>query len=161
MPVIALWSAPRARSTAFFRSMVERGDLLALHEPFWNLTAFGDAGVPGQVLPTTTSLLAWLGDETPNIKVFFKETTDQRYEEVLAGKRFLAEARHVFLIRHSRRHRRFLPPTVARNALGGGGAKTMHELYAAVVDAGSHRPVAIDADDLATRPAAGFRTSEP
>ena len=32
MPVFALWSAPRSRSTAFFRSMLERGDLLALHE---------------------------------------------------------------------------------------------------------------------------------
>jgi hypothetical protein len=42
MPVLALWSAPRARSTAFFRSMLERGDLLALHEPFEGLMYFGD-----------------------------------------------------------------------------------------------------------------------
>jgi hypothetical protein len=41
MPVFALWSAPRARSTAFVRSMVERGDLIALHEPFCNLADFG------------------------------------------------------------------------------------------------------------------------
>jgi hypothetical protein len=38
MAVFALWSAPRARSTAFFRSMLERGDLLALHEPLEGLT---------------------------------------------------------------------------------------------------------------------------
>ena len=48
MPVFALWSAPRARSTAFFRSMVERGDLLALHEPFWNLRDFGETEVDGR-----------------------------------------------------------------------------------------------------------------
>ena len=41
MPVFALWSAPRARSTAFVRSMVERGDLIALHEPFCNRADFG------------------------------------------------------------------------------------------------------------------------
>lgn len=37
MAVIALWSPPRARSTAFFRAMVERGDLTCLHEPLCNL----------------------------------------------------------------------------------------------------------------------------
>ncbi len=42
MPVFALWSAPRALSTACFRSMVERGDVIALHEPFCNLADFGE-----------------------------------------------------------------------------------------------------------------------
>ena len=37
MAIFALWSAPRARSTAFFPSMAERGDLTVLHEPFSNL----------------------------------------------------------------------------------------------------------------------------
>jgi hypothetical protein len=50
MPVFALWSAPRARSTAFFRSMVERGDLIALHEPFFDLLAFGETEVDGRTL---------------------------------------------------------------------------------------------------------------
>ena len=46
MAVFALWSAPRARSTAFFRSMAERGDMTVLHEPFCNLRDYGetDAG---------------------------------------------------------------------------------------------------------------------
>jgi len=38
MTVFALWSAPRARSTAFFRSVAERGDVTVLHElypAFW------------------------------------------------------------------------------------------------------------------------------
>jgi len=34
MPVYALWSAPRARSTAFFRSMLERGDMVVFRH-FW------------------------------------------------------------------------------------------------------------------------------
>jgi hypothetical protein len=45
MPVYALWSAPRSRSTAFFRSIVERGDLLALHEPLERLHFVGPVQV--------------------------------------------------------------------------------------------------------------------
>src|SRR6266699_2028245 len=29
-----LWGAPRSRSTAFCRTMIERGDLTGVHEPF-------------------------------------------------------------------------------------------------------------------------------
>jgi len=60
MPVLALWSAPRARSTAFFRSMLARGDLLALHEPFEGLMYFGDTEVQGQTFESPASLLMWL-----------------------------------------------------------------------------------------------------
>src|SRR4051812_13134753 len=78
MPVFALWSAPRARSTAFFRSMLERGDLLALHEPLEGLIYFGSSEVEGRTFESATSLLAWLRDETDDINVFLKETTDHR-----------------------------------------------------------------------------------
>src|SRR2546430_8527003 len=100
MPVFALWSAPRARSTAFFRSMLERGDLLALHEPLEGLMYFGDTEVQGRTFESPVSLLAWLRDETHDVRVFLKETTDSRVRDVvLADRRFLAEARHAFLIR--------------------------------------------------------------
>ena len=100
MPVFALWSAPRARSTAFFRSMLERGDLLALHEPIEGLIYFGDTEVEGLTFESPVSLLAWLRDETHDVSVFLKETTDPRVRKVvLADRRFLAEARHAFLIR--------------------------------------------------------------
>jgi hypothetical protein len=99
MPVFALWSAPRARSTAFFRSMVERSDVLALHEPFWNLLAFGEIDVDGRMLDAPEALLAWLRDETHDINVFLKDTTDHQYEQVLGDRRFLGEAGHAFLIR--------------------------------------------------------------
>src|SRR6185312_11071158 len=59
--ILALWSAPRCMSTAFFRMLLE----LAEHGP-----------------------------------VFFKDTTDVHYPEVLADTAFLAEdAVHTFLIR--------------------------------------------------------------
>ena len=154
MPVFALWSAPRARSTAFFRSMVERGDMLALHEPFWNLLDFGETDVDGRTFESPASLLAWLRDETHDVNVFLKETTDHRYGEVLADRRFLAEARHAFLIRR--------PEEIAASyyalwpdmRIDEVGLEALRELHAAVRDAGGHPPVVIDSDDLVARPEA-------
>ena len=154
MPVLALWSAPRARSTVFFRSMVERGDLIALHEPFWNLRAFGEADVDGRTFDAPASLLAWLRDETRDVNVFLKETTDHRYGEVLADRRFLAEARHAFLIRR--------PEEIAASyyalwpdmRIHEVGVEALHELHAAVRDAGGHPPVVFDSEDLVARPEA-------
>jgi hypothetical protein len=48
MPVFALWSAPRARSTTFLRSMVERGDMVAVREPFCDLAGLGETDVQGK-----------------------------------------------------------------------------------------------------------------
>ena len=154
MPVFALWSAPRARSTAFFRSMVERGDMLALHEPFWNLLGFGETDVDGRTFEAPASLLAWLRDETYDVDVFLKDTTDHRYGEVLVDRRFLAEARHAFLIRR--------PEEIAASyyalwpdmRIDEVGLEALHELHAAVRDAGGHPPVVIDSDALVARPEA-------
>ena len=43
--VIALWAAPRSRSTAFFASMLEHGKVLALHEPFCNIKDYSETAV--------------------------------------------------------------------------------------------------------------------
>jgi Sulfotransferase domain len=153
MPVFALWSAPRARSTAFFRSIVERGDLLALHEPFEGLMYFGDTEVEGRTFESPASLLAWLLEETPAISVFLKETTDSRVREVvLADRRFLAEAQHAFLIRRPEEIAASyyaLKPDMRIDAIG---LEALLELYTAVRDAEGNRPVVIDSDDLVARP---------
>lgn len=154
MPVFALWSAPRARSTAFFRSMLERGDLIALHEPFCNLTCFGETDVDGRTFDSTVSLLAWLRDETNDGTVFLKDTTDYRHGEVLADRRFLAEGRHAFLVRRPEEIAASyyaLYPDMSINAIG---LEALHELHAAVRDAGGNLPVVIDSDDLVARPEA-------
>src|SRR5439155_4788674 len=100
MPVFALWSAPRARSTAFFRSIVERGDMVAVHEPFSDLAGLGETDVEGRPYNSPESLLAWLVDGTRDVNVFVKDTTGgRRHDPALAAARFLVEARHAFLIR--------------------------------------------------------------
>src|SRR4051812_19027222 len=139
MPVFALWSAPRARSTAFFRSMLERGDLLALHEPLEGLMYFGDAEVQGRTFESPTAFLSWLLEEKQDVSVFLKETADHLVlEVVLADRRLLAEARHAFLIRRPEEIAASfyaLQPDMDIEAIG---LEALHELHAAVCDARGH-----------------------
>ena len=142
--------------------MLERGDLLALHELLEGLMYFGDTEVQGRTFESPVSLLAWLRDETHDVRVFLKETTDSRVREVvLADRRFLAEARHAFLIRRPEEIAASLyalittfepPPRDVR--IEDIRLEALHELHAAVHDAGGHRPVVIDSDDLVARPGA-------
>ena len=128
--------------------------MLALHEPFWNLLGFGETDVDGRTFEAPASLLGWLRNETHDANVFLKDTTDHRYGEILADRRFLAEARHAFLIRR--------PEEIAASyyalwpdmRIDEVGLETLHELHAAVRDAGGHPPVVIDSDDLVARPEA-------
>lgn len=154
MVVFALWSAPRARSTAFFRSMAERGDLVVIHEPFSGLLNFGETDIEGRPFDLAASLLAWLRDGTRDVGVFLKDTTDYRYVEVLADRRFLAEARHAFLIRRPEEIAASYHALYPDMSIGAVGLEYLFELYTAVAGAGGHRPVVIDSDDLVARPAA-------
>ena len=150
--VIALWSAPRARSTAFFRCMVERDDLTALHEPFCNLIDYGETTVGDDVVSSDHQLLAAIRRLSARRPVFFKDTTDYRYPAVLDDDRFLREVRHAFLIRHpaeiAASYYALKPDMCATDI----GLEYMHELYRAVRDRGG-RAVVLDSDDLARRPA--------
>lgn len=152
MPVFALWSAPRARSTVFFRSMVERGDMIGVHEPFCNLADFGETDVEAQTFHSPMSLLAWLRDETHDLRVFLKDTTDRRHQDVLADRRFLAEARHAFLIRRPEEIAASMYALLPDMRIDYIGLEALYELLSAVRDSGGHCPVVIDSDDLVTRP---------
>lgn len=155
--VYALWSAPRARSTAFFRSMVERGDVIAVHEPFFNVAAFGRTEIGETSITSHSTLLAHLRDRGDAPSVFFKETTDHRYEVVLADQRFLAQARHAFLIRRPEEvaaSYHALYPELQRHEVG---LETLHELCTAVENAAGHDPIVIDSVDLVARPQATMR----
>ncbi len=154
MPVFALWSAPRARSTAFFRSMVERGDMVAVHEPFCDLAGLGETDVAGLPFDSPVALLAWLRDQTHDVKVFLKDTPDHRHHEVLADRRFLAEARHAFLIRRPEEIAASFYAVEPDMRIDSIGLETLHKLHTAVRDAGGHRPLVIDSDDLVARPEA-------
>jgi hypothetical protein len=145
--------------------MLERGDLLALHEPLEGLIYFGSTEVEGRTFTSPASLVAWLRDETQDIGVFLKETTDAGVREaVLADRQFLAQARHAFLIRRPDEIAASLhaviktihetDPRYPDMGIESIGLEALHEMHTAVEDVGGHRPVVIDSDDLATRPAA-------
>ena len=150
--LIALWSAPRSRSTAFLRMMIERGDVLALHEPFSTLADIGRVDVAGTTVRSELELMDALRALATHATVFFKDTTDFHYPAVLADERFLREATHTFLIRHPREviasHHR-LNPALTRDEIG---IERLHELFAAAWAAGDAPPLVIDSDDLLARP---------
>ena len=134
--------------------MAERGDMTVLHEPFSNLRLFGETDADERTFRSPASLLGWLRDETHGMNVFLKNTTDHRHDEVLADRRFLAGARHAFLIRRPEEIAASyyaLFPDMSINAIG---LELMCELRAAVRQAGGNSSAVIDSDDLAARPEA-------
>jgi hypothetical protein len=70
---LMLWSAPRSRSTAFFRMMAERGDFTVVHEPFSYLVMHGHADVGGTRISSGLDLVKALL-QLPG-QWFVKETT--------------------------------------------------------------------------------------
>ena len=134
--------------------MVERGDLLALHEPLEALHFIGPLQIDGQTFESPTALLAWLVADTSGRSVFIKETVNSPVQGcVVDDQRFLAEARHAFLIRR--------PVEIAASWFAlehdmrilDTGLELLHELFVAVQDAGGHPPVVIDSEDLVVNPA--------
>ena len=135
--------------------MLERGDLLALHEPLEGLIYFGHTEVEGRTFTTPESLLEWLHQRAQTSGAFLKETTDRQVRAaVLADRRLLAEGRHAFLIRRPEEIAASLYALKPEMGIDEIGLEGLHELHAAVVDAGGTAPVVIDSDDLVTRPAA-------
>lgn len=155
MVMLMLWSAPRSRSTAFYRMMVERGDFTGVHEPFSYVEAFGQADVGGRQAATAAEVLAELRSLAATRPVFIKDTTDRRHSEALADERFLArDARHAFLIRDPRETIRSTLALRREPRIHEIGFEAQYELYLKVSRLTGSDPVVMDASDLMTRPAA-------
>ncbi|GAB4052474.1 sulfotransferase-like domain-containing protein [Catellatospora paridis] len=157
IPVLALWSAPRSRSTAFARMMAERGDRTVVHEPFSLVVDFGEVKVGDRVAHTEQDVLAALRATAAEKPVFFKDTTDFHYPALLADEGFLAAATHTFIIRHpaeaiASHHK--LNPNLGRDEIG---FAWLYEIFAAVQAATGTTPVVVDSDDLLDRPAETVR----
>jgi hypothetical protein len=86
-------------------------------------------------------------------QVFIKETTDKRYPEVLADRRFLAaDAQHAFLIRHPREAIRSYLALSPNARLHEFGFEAQYQLYLEVSRLSGRVPLVVDADDLMSRP---------
>jgi hypothetical protein len=153
MPVLALWSAPRSRSTAFARMMTERGDRAVVHEPFSLVVDFGEVKVGDRIAHSEQDVLAALRAMAATEPVFFKDTTDFHYPALLADEDFLAGATHTFIIRDPAEaiaSHYALKPELGRDEVG---FAWLHEIFAAVRTATGRTPVVIDSADLLDRPA--------
>ncbi len=129
--------------------------MTALHEPFCNLRDYGTTDAGARTFDSPLSLLDWLRDETHDMSVFLKDHPPTAYlPDLLADRRFLAGARHAFLIRRPEEiaaSSYALHPAMNVNAIG---LETLCKVQAAVRDAGGDPSVVIDSDDLWTRPEA-------
>jgi Sulfotransferase domain len=156
--VLVLWSAPRSRSTAFFRMMTERGDFTAVHEPFSYLAEFGYAELAGTRVTSAPALLDGLRRLAARRPVFVKETTGKRYPEVLGDEEFMArDAVHTFLIRHPRETIASRHPLDPGAGIGKAGFESLFEIFTEAARRGGQDPVVIDAADLMASPAAIVR----
>src|SRR5579871_4073506 len=154
MVMLMLWSAPRSRSTAFYRMMVERGDFTGVFEPFSHAEAFGRADVGGRQVASAAEVLAELRSLAVTRPVFVKDTTDWRQSEVLADEEFLArDARHAFLIRDPRETIRSTLALRREPRIHEIGFEAQYELYLKVSRLTGTAPVVVDAGDLMARPA--------
>lgn len=151
--MLALWSAPRCRSTAFARMMAERNDRVVVHEPFSQVVDFGEVRVGDRVAHTEQDVLAALRAIAAETPVFFKDTMDFHYPALLADHAFLKAATHTFIIRHPAEaiaSHHALNPNLGRDEIG---FAWLYEIFAAVRSATGTTPVVIDSDDLLDRPA--------
>jgi Sulfotransferase domain len=134
--------------------MAERGDRLVVHEPFSHVADFGAAEVSGRTVRSERELIDALQELAAERPVFFKDTTDFHYPELLGDTRFLREAAHTFMIRDPKAaiasHYR-LNPELGRDEIG---FAWLHEIYAAVREATGVDPVVVDGDDLVAAPEA-------
>ncbi|MEU9884942.1 sulfotransferase family protein [Sphaerisporangium sp. NPDC051011] len=150
--ILALWSAPRSRSTAFLRMMAARGDYTVVHEPFSHVADFSEAQVGPFTARTEAELIATLRELAAREPVFFKDTTDFHYPGLLADERFLTEATHTFIIRHPEQaiasHFK-LNAELGRDEIG---FAWLAEIYDAVAARSQTPPVVIDSEDLIENP---------
>lgn len=155
--MLALWSAPRCRSTAFARMMAERDDHVVVHEPFSRVVDFGEVTVGDRVAHTEQDVLAALRAIAAEGPVFFKDTTDFHYPAVLADEDFLSSATHTFIVRDPAEaiaSHHALTPDLGRDEIG---FARLYEIFTAVQDVTGTPPVVIDSADLLERPAGTVR----
>ena len=156
--MLMLWSAPRSRSTAFYRMMLERGDFTGVHEPFSHVAVFGQTEISGRALATAPEVIAELRALAATRQVFIKDTTDRRHPEALADRRFLAEdAQHTFLIRHPRETIRSYLAIRRNPRIHEIGYEAQYEVYTKVSRLTGRDPLVVDAGDLMHRPASTIK----
>lgn len=150
--ILALWSAPRSRSTAFLRMMVERGDFLVLHEPFSHVVDFGATTVDGREVRSEPELIAAIRALAGKTPVFFKDTTDFAYPGLLADAAFLGDATHTFIIRDPADMLASYFALTPDLRLADVGIERLSRIYDRVCAVTGRDPVVVSSEDLVACP---------
>ncbi|NRT88954.1 hypothetical protein [Clostridium beijerinckii] len=155
--IIALWAHPRSLSTAFERMILERGDFFVMHEPFCTLA---DTGSYSVILPdgkeytvnSYENLIDLIYEISKSRKIFFKETTDHRYDILLKNNEFLGNIINTFIIREPSKtinSHYAMNNNVTCNEIG---YENLYEIFNYVIELTSKIPVVIEADMLISNP---------
>lgn len=105
--IIAMWAHQRALSTAFLRMMIERDDVLVIHEPLVTLIDEGEVPVPDGAGGTVTlrseaALFDHMRELARTRPVFFKDTVEHRYQYLFDHPESVADIEHTFIVRDPR-----------------------------------------------------------
>ncbi len=151
-----MWAHSRSASTAFLRMMLERGDVVVLHEPFLALTQGDPVTVPasGAVATSGSELTALLAELSRTRPVFVKEVLDYHYDYVFGHPDELAWMTHTFMVRDPR-------PTIGSHyamkrtvTCPEIGYEWLWELFQLLWSATGRRPLVIRSEDLLRDPEA-------
>ncbi len=155
--LLVLWSAPRSRSTVFFRMMAQRGDFRMFHEPFSDLAAGQSYAVDGTQLTTAEQVFSAFVDLSEQTPVFFKDTTEYPHVDLFGELPLAEKATHTFIIREPRS---VIESHYAMNSdvsLPEIGYEYLYQIFERVRQTTGRTPAVIDADTLVERPAETVR----
>lgn len=160
--ILALWSTPRSRSTAFMFMMRQRGDFECFLEPFESSAYRSEdrlfdrlAHEPARAEYNFATILRALVEASERLQLFIKDHA--YYIEHLADAQFIGHFQHSFLIRDPAQA---LPsyfhkwPDLTYPETG---YEAQLRLYEKVLEATGRAPPLIDAGDLVRDPAGVIR----
>jgi hypothetical protein len=159
--ILALWAVPRSVSTAFERSMRQRGDLIVFFGPFSDYYYYSTERASKRYLHlspqqdcTALHTLSKLQDAARIGRVFIKDMA--YYLRDCMCQSFVANFTNTFLIRHPRyalpSHYRLQPNFTLEEA----GYHQQHRLMM-LVEAAGQTPLVIDGETLRTQPSRVLR----
>lgn len=156
-PILALWTAPRSRSTAFERMMQARGDFHIMHEPF---TAYyylssdrrsqrlnGRSASPEHHY---TTILRTIHQNVNHHRVFIKDMA--YYIAHIADSAFVSHFENTFLIRHPAQALPSLFHIWPNATIEEAGYAALYRLFTLTVETSGRVPIVLDAEELVNAP---------
>ncbi len=151
--IIALWSTPRSRSTAFMWMMKQRGDFLVLQEPFGRSAYYSEERIFERAADITPkaeynyqNIWQYLRSQAQKSRLFIKDFP--YYFPHMVNDEFLDYFQHTFLIRNPAQMLPSYYHKMPDLSFEECGYQELFELFQRTVENTGEVPVVINADDL-------------